>query len=116
MAYQNKTAAKGKKGDGALWIAEAKESGLKYLRGNVEIDGVRHGISVFKNTFKHEEGGNPKAPDYTIRYNGPMQDNAATPTPVRRPAPAAKPVYRKKVVEQPVGPEEENPPADDEVF
>ena len=46
---------------GALWKNESK-NGMTYLSGNIEIDGVKHRIVVFKNTFKDDA----KKPDYRI--------------------------------------------------
>jgi uncharacterized protein (DUF736 family) len=53
---------------GALWKNTSKK-GEVYLSGNVEIDGVKHKIVVFKNTYKDDE----KKPDYRIYPSQPMQ-------------------------------------------
>lgn len=45
---------------GALWITEGKN--IKYLAGEIELDGEKSRIVVFKNSFKTEE----KHPDYKI--------------------------------------------------
>jgi uncharacterized protein (DUF736 family) len=47
---------------GALWKRES-QNGTVYLSGNVVIDGVKHNIAVFKNTFKKD---GEKTPDYRI--------------------------------------------------
>lgn len=47
---------------GALWLKKSK-NGLVYMSGQVEIDGTKHQITVFKNERK-EEGSNQ--PDYQI--------------------------------------------------
>ena len=52
---------------GCLWLNESK-NGNKYMAGNVEIDGVKHKIVVFKNTYKDDE----KKPDYRIYLSQPM--------------------------------------------
>jgi len=52
---------------GALWLNESK-SGNKYMAGNVEIDGVKTKIVVFKNSYKDDE----KKPDYRIYLSQPM--------------------------------------------
>lgn len=56
---------------GALWISESK-NGAKYMSGSIEIDGVKHKIVVFKNTFKEED----KHPDYRIFPSTPRSDPA----------------------------------------
>ena len=50
-----------KKNIGALWQHESR-NGAKYLSGVIEIDGKKHDIVVFKNTFKEEA----KHPDFRI--------------------------------------------------
>lgn len=45
---------------GALWINESEKG--KYMSGVVEINGEKHPIVVFKNSYKKEE----KHPDYRI--------------------------------------------------
>lgn len=45
---------------GALWINEGKN--IKYLAGEIELDGKLTKIVVFKNSYKTEE----KHPDYRI--------------------------------------------------
>ena len=45
---------------GALWINEGKN--IKYLAGEIELDGKVTKIVVFKNSYKTEE----KHPDYRI--------------------------------------------------
>lgn len=45
---------------GALWINEGKN--IKYLAGEIEVDGTKTKIVVFKNSYKTEE----KHPDYRI--------------------------------------------------
>jgi len=57
---------------GALWIHES-QSGQKYMSGTIEIDGVKHGIVVFKNKFKEEN----KHPDYRILPKQEKQDKPA---------------------------------------
>ena len=54
---------------GALWVKTAK-TGLKYMGGEVTIDGVKYFISVFKNTKKSAE----KQPDYNIVVNLPNEN------------------------------------------
>lgn len=55
---------------GALWLAEAK-NGTKYLRGEIELDGEKHKIIVFKNDYKKED----KHPDYRIFQSEDQQDS-----------------------------------------
>lgn len=45
---------------GALWINNGKNT--IYLSGQIEIDGKKHNIVVFKNNYKKED----KHPDYKI--------------------------------------------------
>lgn len=47
---------------GALWIHD-KQDGSKYLSGNIDVDGRKVEIVIFKNTFKKE---GEKTPDYRI--------------------------------------------------
>jgi len=47
---------------GALWKRKA-QSGRPYLSGLVELDGQKHRIVVFSNTYKEENGNQP---DYRI--------------------------------------------------
>lgn len=61
---------------GALWLNEAK-NGTKYLRGEIELDGEKHKIIVFKNDHKKED----KHPDYRIfqsedQYDGRKDQEA----------------------------------------
>ena len=56
---QEKTESKSKS-IGALWINEGKN--IKYLAGEIELDGNVTKIVVFKNSYKTEE----KHPDYRI--------------------------------------------------
>ena len=46
---------------GALWIKTSK-NGNKYMSGEVEINGQKHKITVFKNNYKEKE----THPDYKI--------------------------------------------------
>lgn len=52
---------KGRKSIGAMWLKTGK-TGAKFMSGNIEIDGKKHGFVVFKN--KHKETENQ--PDYVI--------------------------------------------------
>lgn len=54
---------------GALWLGESK-NGTKYMSGEVEIDGVKHKIIVFKNKYKEED----RHPDYRILPKQERQD------------------------------------------
>ena len=54
---------------GALWTHESKH-GTKYLSGVIEIDGKKHEIVIFKNTYKEE----PKHPDFRIFPSTPRED------------------------------------------
>jgi len=56
---------------GALWLKESK-NGNKYMSGVIEIDGTKHEIVIFKNTFKKES----KHPDYRIFQSKPMESRA----------------------------------------
>lgn len=47
---------------GALWLQTA-QSGRRYLSGTVELDGQKHRIAVFRNTYKDPE---TRQPDYRI--------------------------------------------------
>lgn len=46
---------------GALWLKEKDDK--KFFSGEVEIDGKKHSIVVFRNTYKQEGS---KQPDYNI--------------------------------------------------
>lgn len=46
---------------GALWLNKSKK-GQRYMSGQIEIDGKKHKIVVFKNKYKDED----KHPDYRI--------------------------------------------------
>lgn len=48
---------------GALWVNKEKQ----YMKGSVEIDGVKHDIVIFRNTYKKED----KHPDYKIFKSRP---------------------------------------------
>jgi uncharacterized protein (DUF736 family) len=61
--------AEGSSKIGALWLAESK-GGMKYMKGSIEIDGVKHKIAVFKNTKKDKE----TQPDYNILGDRPQED------------------------------------------
>lgn len=50
-----------KKNAGCLWLKTAK-TGMKFMAGNVEINGVKTDIVVFKNNKKEKEN----QPDYNI--------------------------------------------------
>lgn len=54
---------------GALWIKEGRKG--KFMSGNVEIDGVKVDIVVFKN----DKGDNPKRPDYSILKSEPRGES-----------------------------------------
>ena len=51
---------------GALWLKEGKNG--KFMSGEIEIDGEKTSILVFKNTYKEK----PNQPDYKIL---PASDN-----------------------------------------
>jgi uncharacterized protein (DUF736 family) len=55
---------------GALWLKE--KNGKKYFSGQVEINGEKHNIVVFKNTYKQEE----KHPDYNVLLSQGGQQNS----------------------------------------
>ena len=46
---------------GAVWLRTSK-NGLKYMSGNLDVNGTEYDIAMFKNDKK----GNDKAPDYRI--------------------------------------------------
>lgn len=52
---------------GALWLKDGKNG--KFMSGQVELDGRKINILVFKNTHKEQ----PNHPDYTI--NIPVDDD-----------------------------------------
>jgi len=54
---------------GALWAKETRE-GAVYFKGNVEIDGAKHEVVIFKNGYK-DEGSNQ--PDYRIYRSRPKE-------------------------------------------
>ena len=56
----SKTEDKKNKSIGALWVNEGKN--IKYLAGEIEVNGETVKIVVFKNSYKTEE----KHPDYRI--------------------------------------------------
>lgn len=45
---------------GAVWLRDAK-SGMKYMSGQLELDGVKHNITIFKNKKQQDNH-----PDYQI--------------------------------------------------
>ena len=51
---------------GALWLNKSK-AGNDYLSGNIEIDGTKHKIVIFANSYKEQE----KHPDYKIYLSTP---------------------------------------------
>jgi len=63
-----------KKDIGVLWTHESKK-GVKYLSGSIEIDGKKHEIVIFKNTFKQEA----KHPDFRIFPSTPKTNADETP-------------------------------------
>lgn len=52
---------------GALWIRETRGGG-QHMTGEVEIDGRKHRIVVFKNGYRTEEN---RQPHYTIYKDTP---------------------------------------------
>ena len=46
---------------GAVWLRTSK-NGLKYMSGNLDVNGTEYDIAMFKNDKK----GNDKAPDYRL--------------------------------------------------
>lgn len=54
---------------GALWI-KTSSKGTEFLIGNVEIDGLKTEIVVFKN----DKGENEKRPDYKIYKSRPKDE------------------------------------------
>lgn len=56
---------------GALWKKESSK-GTTFLSGELEIEGKKHRIVVFKNTYKEQE----KHPDYRIFLSQPMKQEA----------------------------------------
>lgn len=63
-----------KKKIGALWTRKSNNGDKTFLSGNIEIDGRKISLLVFKNSFVDE---NPKAPNFII-YEVP-DDNAPAP-------------------------------------
>lgn len=55
---------------GALWLNDSK-AGTKYMAGNIEINGEKIKIVVFKNTYKKRD----VEPDYKIYKSKPMKQN-----------------------------------------
>ena len=54
---------------GALWVKENK-NGKKYLSGEIEFNGEKVRIVIFKNTYKKEK----KHPDYIIKKSENKQE------------------------------------------
>lgn len=52
---------------GGLWIGESK-NGTKLMKGNIEIDGKKEYIIIFKNNYKKD-----KQPDYMIYKQQPKE-------------------------------------------
>lgn len=80
-------------GRGALWIKTAK-SGLKYLSGSVEINGIKIYLSCFKNDNKSKllttltEGSDEfskaqSQPDYNLVVNDPQGEVESKPEKVK---------------------------------
>lgn len=47
---------------GGIWIKESKK-GVKYLSGSIEINGVKHKFTAFRNTYKKPDNNQP---DYQL--------------------------------------------------
>jgi hypothetical protein len=62
---------------GGLWLKESNKTGKKYMSGNIEIDGRKIKVVVFKNTKKDQSNpADEKKPDYRIFESKPMQQQA----------------------------------------
>lgn len=57
-----------KKSIGALWKGKSS-GGTDYIKGNVEINGEKHKIIVFKNTYKSKK----EDPDYKVYESTDLQ-------------------------------------------
>ena len=66
---------------GALWSKKSK-AGMNFLSGNVEINGEKIEIVVFKNTDKKNENG----PDFRILLSTPYEGTKAPTTQAKKPA------------------------------
>jgi len=58
-----------KKSIGGLWIKTAKDESMKFFSGNIEIDGKKIPIVIFRNKYK-EEG--TQKPDFLIYESIPL--------------------------------------------
>ena len=58
-----------KKAIGALWKKESK-AGNVYLSGQIEVNGNKINLVVFKNNYKEQK----KHPDYKIYLSEPLQN------------------------------------------
>lgn len=66
MNYDNlgkQTEKKYEKSVGAMWLKTSENTGKKFVSIVVELDGVKHNFTAFKNELK-QEGEN--TPDYRI--------------------------------------------------
>lgn len=61
-----------KKDCGAMWW-HTSQKGTRYLSGNIEIDGKKHQIVMFENSYKEQE----KHPDYKIYPSTPRGDQVS---------------------------------------
>jgi len=55
---------------GALW-SKTSSKGTAFFTGNVEIDGIKTDIVIFKN----DKGDNEKRPDFKIYKSKPKDDS-----------------------------------------
>lgn len=70
---------------GALWIKSSR-GGAEFMSGEVEIAGVKHRITVFRNGYKNDTN---KQPNYHIyRDTGAPSQSAALAPPPAAPEPA----------------------------
>ena len=57
---------------GGLWLKESHK-GTKFMSGEIEINGVKHSVVVFKN----DKGDNERRPDYRIYPSRPKSETGA---------------------------------------
>jgi hypothetical protein len=58
---------------GGLWIKESPKG--KFFSGQIEIDGKKTSIVIFKNSYKEQE----KHPDYKIFLSKPREEKPEAP-------------------------------------
>ena len=58
---------------GALWIKQSR-GGAEFMSGEVEVDGVKHRVTVFRNSYKTDAN---RQPDYHVFKEQPRAEAAS---------------------------------------